>query len=103
MKESPTTPKVLEIIPIMKGLPLPSLSYFSTENIPLGSLVKVPVQSKIVTGIVSKVSDAKNMKTDIKGAPFVLKKLIQFEAEASINPAFIKAAQKTARFYASTL
>lgn len=100
MKES--EPKVVEIIPILKGLPKAALSYFYRGPIEEGEFVNVEVRSNPALGIVSKIRDARSAKTDLKKASFTLKKLRATKPGLGLSPAFLKAAETTAEFYAAT-
>jgi primosomal protein N' len=102
MKESEL--KVATIIPIVKGLPKATLSYFTKENLKVGTFVKIPIRGSTALGIISNISDVRDSKTDIKQANFSLKKLHSSkDAVSQLTPAFIRAAQKTAQYYATTI
>ncbi len=64
---------ILEIIPLQRGIPRDSLSYFSMREIPLGSLVEIPFRSKTIQGIVIHSSDARDMKSNLRSSSFSLK------------------------------
>ena len=64
---------ILEVIPLQKGIPRDSLSYFSLKEIPLGALVEIPLHSKTISGIVIGKTDARDMKASIRSGTFSLK------------------------------
>lgn len=64
---------ILEIIPLQKGIPRDSLSYFSLREIPLGALVEIPLQSRTISGIVIGKTDARDVKATIRSGTFSLK------------------------------
>lgn len=66
---------ILEIIPLQKGIPRDTLSYFSVRDVALGSLVEMPLQSKTITGIVIKSAPARDMKASIRSGSFSLKSI----------------------------
>lgn len=66
---------IIEIIPLQKGIPKDTLSYFSMQPIELGSLVQVPLQSRLIEGIVVAQSLAKDMKASIRSGNFSLKQV----------------------------
>ncbi len=103
MKES--EPKVATIIPIIKGLPKATLSYFTKEDLKIGTFVKIPLRGGNALGIVSSISDARENKVSIKKASFSLKKLSSTKNEGGsrLPASFIVAAEKTADFYATTI
>jgi len=94
--------RVVEVIPIMRGITRASLSYFTREDLTVGSFVKIPVRSSSVLGLVIDVRDAKEAKTDLKRADFALKKLSK-SSECSLSLAFVRATEKTAKYYATTV
>ncbi len=95
--------QVVEVIPIVKGITRPTLTYFTKETFEPGSFVKVPVRSGTALGIVAKSMDAKSAKSELKEASFALKKLSKVEKAGQLSPAFMKAAERTADYYAATL
>jgi len=102
MTESEDKLKVVEVIPVVRGITKTSLSYFTREDLEIGSFVKIPVRSKGAVGIVVETKEARVAKTDLKRASFALKKLSKSSGSA-LSRAFIRAAEKTARYYAATI
>ncbi len=66
---------ILDVIPLQKGIPRDTLSYFSVRDIPLGALVEIPLQSKTISGIVIKSAPARDMKASIRSGSFSLKSI----------------------------
>ena len=64
---------ILEVIPLQKGIPRDTLSYYSMREIPLGSLVEIPLQSRTIQGIVIGIREARDMKASIRSGTFALK------------------------------
>lgn len=64
---------ILEIIPLQKGIPRDTLSYFSMREIPLGALVEIPFRSKTIQGIVIHSHAARDMKANLRSNSFSLK------------------------------
>ncbi|MEX0919338.1 MAG: hypothetical protein WDZ64_01140 [Parcubacteria group bacterium] len=95
--------RVIDVIPIIKGMTRESLSYFTTEKVAVGNFVKVEIRNKEVGAIVTRILDAKEEKTRLKKERFSLKKLSKREVvKTSIPQAFMRAVYKTALFYASS-
>lgn len=94
---------VVEVIPIIRGLPKATLSYFTREVVPLGSFVKISVRNSPAVGLVTSVMDARLAKSELKLSTFSLKKLLPSDKGAGLSPAFIKATEKTAEYYVSTV
>ena len=87
--------KIALVIPIVKGLPKATLSYFTRENLSVGAFVKIPIRNGVALGIVTSISSARTNKTNIKRASFVLKKLSSGISGAFGLPSyFIRATEK---------
>ncbi len=94
--------QIVEVIPIVKGITKPTLTYFTKKKFALGSFVRIPIRNSKVLGIVSGFEDARSVKTSLKRADFALKKISLAERAGAISGSFIKAASETANFYATT-
>ena len=102
-KESQKT-WIVEVIPISKGVARPSLSYFSLAKPELGQLVKIDIRGRETRGFVARVEPAQDQKSSLKEQSFALKKLLKKNiSSAGLPSPFVRAVDKTARFYASTL
>lgn len=66
---------VIDIIPLMRGTILESLSYFSPSSYDTGTIVQIPIRGKIVSGIVMESKPVSSTKTALKAATFSLRKL----------------------------
>ncbi|MCD5384326.1 MAG: hypothetical protein LRZ97_00220 [Candidatus Pacebacteria bacterium] len=95
--------RVLTVIPITNNQRLDELTYFSLKDVPLGAVVNIDIRNKIVPALVVKSSDATDMKAILRGGNFVLKRLGATTPRELFTPAFIKAAEYTARYYATTV
>lgn len=85
---------IVTVIPIQKGFQKENLSYFSSTEIPLGSIVSVPIRSKSVDAIVINVDNARDFKIDLKKADFQLKKVINIKGPSPFSSAFFTACEK---------
>ena len=95
--------KIIDVIPIAKGIPQEKLSYFTSKDVSVGALVSVPVRKKEIPAIVSAVSDAKESKTSLKGSDFSMKPIKSVISASFITPEFLEACQEIAMYYLSTL
>lgn len=93
---------IITTIPISKGLSKESLSYFTSKNIEVGSIVSIPLRKKTVYGLVIKNEDAEKMKMEIKSLPYNIKKVESIESVDFISQDFIKGAQKISDYYAGS-
>ena len=85
---------IATVIPIQKGFQKENLTYFSPENIPLGSIVSIPIRSKTVLAIVINIDNARDLKFDLKKADFQLKKIIGVRGTSPFLPAFFESCEK---------
>ncbi|MEI8270026.1 MAG: hypothetical protein WCG45_01530, partial [bacterium] len=67
--------KIVTVMPLKKGVFKEELTYFTAQEISLGSIVNIPVRNKKILGLVISVEDARNAKSDIKDMNFNLKKI----------------------------
>ena len=93
---------VIEVIPIIRGLPKATLSYFTREEVPVGSFVKISVRNSEGYGLVIRTTLASSMKSDLKSSTFTLKKLEPINRNIGFSEEFISAINKTAKFYAAS-
>jgi primosomal protein N' (replication factor Y) len=85
---------IATVIPLAKGPQKEQLSYFSATDIPIGSVVSIPVRFKILDAIVINIEEAKDLKSDIKNADYQLKKIKEIKGESPFNKSFFLACQK---------
>ena len=93
---------IIEVIPIKKGLPQESLTYFSAEPIIDGTMVSVPIRSKLVDAIVIGSKDAREEKSALKSGAFSLKKIAKIKTENSIPYYIFETATLASRYYRRT-
>jgi primosomal protein N' len=93
---------VIEVIPIAKSVGLETLSYFTTQEVPLGALVSVPLRKKVVQGIVTEVRPAADLKSEIKNATYALKKLDKIKSSEFFSRPFMDTIDATARYFATS-
>lgn len=98
MKNSLVT-KLLKVAPITKGFSK-ELSYFCLKNIDEGDVVSVPIKGRNVPALVLSVEDTRNVKSQLRSAPFPFKKISdQSKISNLFTPEFIKASKKTADYF----
>lgn len=85
---------IATVIPLTKGAQKEYLSYFSATDIPIGSIVLIPIRSRIIDAIVINTEEARNIKSDIKNADYQLKKIIKVKGESPFDKNFFIACQK---------
>jgi primosomal protein N' (replication factor Y) len=95
------TPKIVEVIPILKGLPKPALTYFYRGDLREGEFVNIEVRNIPTVGLVSKVRDAREAKTQLRTSSFTLKKLGGKRTNLGISKYLTLAAERTASYYSA--
>jgi primosomal protein N' (replication factor Y) len=85
---------VATVIPIQKSLQKEFLSYFSATDIPLGTVVTVPVRSKTIDAIVVSMEDAVSLKSELKNQDYQLKKIIAVKGQSPFTSSFFTACER---------
>lgn len=85
---------IVTIVPISKRTILETLSYFSKEQISLGTLVEGPYRSSSIEGIVSDCVSVNEIKQSIKDAPFNLKKISTIVGKIPFQNGFLETVTK---------
>lgn len=95
--------KILEVIPIARGINKDTLSYFSGSDIPIGSIIKVPLRKRVVPALVINARDVEDIKSEIKNSSFALKKIEKVKFTNLLTKNFVDATEITANYYVSTI
>jgi primosomal protein N' (replication factor Y) len=95
--------KIVNVVPIAKGISQENLSYFTSKNINAGALVTVPLRKKNVPAIVSSVHEIKHLKASLKKTQFALKSVKSIKSSEFLAPEFIESCRKIAKFFISSL
>ncbi len=95
--------KILEVIPIARGINKDTLSYFSGNDIPVGSIIKVPIRKRIVPALVINSTEIIDSKAEIKNSTFPLKKITKAKHTNLFSKNFIDATEVTADYYISSI
>ncbi|MDQ3089642.1 MAG: hypothetical protein M3Q24_00615 [bacterium] len=103
MKVKNTELSVVEVIPIVRGLTRSTLTYFTKEAFEIGNLVNIPLRKGSASGIIVSIKSAQNSRSELRKADFQLKKISKTSKGISISPHFIKAAELTAIYYATSI
>lgn len=85
---------VIEVIPLVRGIQIESLSYFSSTSYTTGSIVSIPVRGKNISGIVVDSNAVSSTKTALKAATFSLRKLPEQTSTGAISTNFLNLVEK---------
>jgi primosomal protein N' (replication factor Y) len=94
--------KVIDVIPIKRGIGVEELSYFTPQNIVPGMLVEVPLRKKTAPALVVRVHDASDIKADLKNSTFALRKIERTTTTELLRVETIAAMCEVARYFACT-
>ncbi|MSR71161.1 MAG: hypothetical protein EXS50_00600 [Candidatus Taylorbacteria bacterium] len=94
--------KLIEVIPLSRGIGKETLSYFTASEVNEGAIVEVPLRSKKISALVVRVQDALLAKAEIKTADFSMKKVETIKTADLFTPTFIEAARDTAKYFATS-
>ncbi len=90
---------IVEVVPIRKGFPKETLTYFASDKIADGTVVSVPIRKKPVDAIVVDCRDARDEKALIKSGGFSLKKILKIKEGASVPNYIFETARMSAQYY----
>jgi primosomal protein N' (replication factor Y) (superfamily II helicase) len=93
---------IATVIPIKKGMQKEYLSYFSAQDIPLGTIVTVPVRAKTIDAIVISMEDARTKKADLKSAKYQLKKVLGIKGRSPFTKEFFIACERMKDYVVSS-
>jgi primosomal protein N' len=94
--------KIIEVIPISRGIGKETLSYFTSEDIKAGAIVSVPLRNKTISGLVVGVEDVAEAKSAIKSAPYTIKKIEKLSHHDFFSTEFIESVIEAGRRSAAT-
>ena len=95
--------KLLTVVPISKGIPKDTLTYFTKNEVSVGSIVKIPLRKKTVHGLVLEEKNVEDMKSEIKSLSYSMKKIEEAESESFLSADFVRGVKKIADYNASSI
>ena len=95
--------KILEVIPIARGIKNDTLSYFSGSDVSVGSIIKVPLRKRIIPALVISSKDVGESKAEIKNSSFALKKISKTKCSHLLSKIFIETAETVANYYVGSI
>lgn len=93
---------IITVIPLSRAKVADTLSYFTAQDVPIGAIVAVPLRSKSIHAIVTEVRPVQDLKTEIRQAPFEIRKLGKVKATAFFPATFLDSCKLLADYYATT-
>ncbi len=95
--------RIVEVIPFSKGIQKDTLTYFTSFDVPVGAIVKVPLRGRDINALVVTSQSAEDMRLDVKNSAFAFKKVTSIVSADLLPKPFIAAAEKVANYHVSTL
>lgn len=94
---------VIEVIPLIRGSQVESLTYYSSRTYGTGTIVKIPVRKKEVSGLIIDEQPVSATKTAVRAATFSLRKLPIQEEIYSLPPLLLETARQLCTTTSATL
>src|SRR6185369_6148195 len=91
--------KIATVIPLAKNLPQDTLSYFTSRDIAIGTLVQIPLRKKIIDGIVIDIEPISMTKSDIKSQTFQMKKIESVKGKPFFLDAYFSTIEELHKLY----
>lgn len=94
---------LIEVSPLKKTPLQEGLSYFGSEKLIPGQIVRVNIRNQNVPGVVLSCTDAREEKANLRKARFALRKINKGDIqEVALSEALLKATKETAKYYVSS-
>ncbi|MGC9605724.1 MAG: hypothetical protein ABSF56_03150 [Minisyncoccia bacterium] len=90
---------LIAVIPLSRLKVAPTLSYFTSSEVPVGAVVTVPLRSRSVHAIVAEARRAEDLKAELRSAPYEIRKLGKVKAGAFFSTAFMDSCRTLADWY----
>ncbi len=90
---------VVEVMPLLKGVNLDTLSYFSSQKYEIGTFLTVPIRNKPRMALVVENKNVSQEKTNLRSADFSLQKLPKQNDTTILPDCLIKTATALTKIY----
>src|SRR3990167_8982691 len=93
---------IVTVSPPSRGINKENLTYFTVNNIPLGTVVSVQIRNKEVNAIVINKESLSSAKEAVKASNFKLKKVVAEKGPFILSSEFFCATLKAKDYFATT-
>ena len=100
MRETSSTIKIVQVIPIARFVGKETLTYFTAKDIVPGTIVAVPLRGKSVNALVVSSENALDAKTGVRKAEYTIKKIADARKRTIVSAPFIRASFTVAHYFA---
>ncbi len=94
---------LITVIPVSRGIGKDTLTYFTKEALPVGSLIPIPLRKKTGFGLVVDSKEAKDSKSEIKSLSYSMRKIEESKARRFLSDSFITSIKKIADYHAGSV
>lgn len=94
---------VIEVIPLIRGTKIDTLSYFSATSYTIGTFLTIPIRGKEQRAIVTEVHTVSDAKSNLRSAAFTLKKLPLQKKPFSVPENVRQTAEALTKIYPSSV
>ncbi|MDD5050760.1 MAG: hypothetical protein PHV93_03405 [Candidatus Pacebacteria bacterium] len=94
--------KIIQVIPIGRGISKEVLSYFTALPVKEGALVEISVRARKIPGLVAEAQNIGIMKSEIKSLPFGMRKVERVLSPSFFSEKYLRSAKVCAQYYATT-
>lgn len=94
---------ITTVIPLTRAKVAQTLSYFTGSDVPVGAIVSVPMRSRTIHAIVIEVRPAEDVKSELRRAPYTIRKLGEVKATLFLPPHVMSVCQNLAEYYAASV
>lgn len=94
--------QILQVIPITKSIDTEVLTYFSAKSVQPGMLVTVPLRKQKIQALVVESDDVTNMKTQLRGASYQIRNIIDIHDERIFSKEFLATVSLLKNYYVTT-
>lgn len=93
--------RLLSVLPLARAFGAETLSYYATNAVVVGAIVKIPLRKKVIPGLVVESKEIKDVRSEIRGARFSTKKIDSVITDSFFLPEHIRAAELSALLHAT--
>ena len=94
--------KLVHVIPIAKGIAKDRLSYFSNQDIALGSIVFVPLRNRTVPALVTELEPLADAKEALRNSSYMVKKITGNKQKMMLLPEFVDSIFAASAYFATS-
>lgn len=94
---------VIQVVPLIRGTKIDTLSYFSSVEYTIGSFLSIPIRGKEHKAVVTEVTPVAHNKTSLKNASFTLRKLPEQTPNTSVPSNISATAVKLTEVYPASI